>query len=124
MPDSAVADYRQPDPAHPCDTGADLLHPHQQREADEQRPAECVPELRADLRVGADAAWIVVAGAGDETGTQTQRGAVPVPHSPRSFVRSATGSRIAGPNTKPSVLTPMPGAGRCPGNTHAVPSCP
>jgi len=39
-------------------------------------------QASADLRVRADAAGIVVAGAGDESRTQTQRGAALVSHPP------------------------------------------
>jgi hypothetical protein len=80
-----------PQAAYPRDAGADLLHCHQQREAEGQRPGECVTELRADLRVSADTARVVVAGAGDETRTQTQRGAVLVAHLPAHTIVSRPG---------------------------------
>ena len=52
------------DAAHAC---ADLLDRHHQREAEQHHPAHRVAELRAGLRVGGDAARIVVGGAGDQS---------------------------------------------------------
>ena len=51
----------------PADARADLLDRRHQREAEQHHPAHRVAELRAGLRVGGDAARIVVGGAGDQS---------------------------------------------------------
>ena len=52
---------------HPADARADLLDRRHQREAEQHHPAHRVAELRAGLRIGGDAARIVVGGAGDQS---------------------------------------------------------
>jgi len=52
------------------DPGAHDLHRGHQRIGEQHGPGEAVTELRASLRVGRDAARIVIRGARDQTGTQ------------------------------------------------------
>src|ERR1700736_4844128 len=59
-----------PSPVTPTDPGADLLDRRHQRPGEQHDPSHAVTELRADLRIGRDAAWIVVGGAGDQTRAQ------------------------------------------------------
>ncbi len=49
-----------------ADARADNLDADHQRKGDQRRPQHVQPELRPGLRVGGDAAWIVVRGAGDQ----------------------------------------------------------
>jgi hypothetical protein len=51
---------------HPPDPGGNFLDGGHEREGHDERPAEPVPELRADLGIGCNAGGIVVGGAGDE----------------------------------------------------------
>jgi hypothetical protein len=53
-------------PRHAPDLGADHLDRAHQRIGQQQRPTEAVAELRARLRIGGDAAGVVVGGAGNE----------------------------------------------------------
>ena len=57
----------QTSPRYPPDLGADHLNGAHQRVGQQQRPAEGVAELRARLRIGGDAAWIVVRSSGDKS---------------------------------------------------------
>ena len=50
-----------------ADAGADLLNRGHQGIGEHHRPADGIAELRADLRIGGDAAGIVVGGAGDQS---------------------------------------------------------
>ena len=56
----------QPDAGLKRDPRAQLLHRAHQRKGEERQPEQPVPKLAPDLGVGADAAGIVVAGAGDQ----------------------------------------------------------
>ncbi len=60
---------------HAADARADLLDRRHQREAEQHHPAHRVAELRAGLRVGGDAARIVVGGAGDQSRAEPARAA-------------------------------------------------
>ena len=51
----------------PADARADFLDRRHQREAEQHHPAHRIAELRAGLRVGGDAAGVVVGGAGDQS---------------------------------------------------------
>ena len=63
----------QPLPGHPADPRRQHLDADHQRRGQEQRPDQREAELRARLRVGGDAARIVVGGAGDEAGPEPAR---------------------------------------------------
>ena len=56
----------EPVPGDPADTRADDLNADHQRRGEEHRPQQAVAVLRAGLRIGGDAARIVVRRAGDE----------------------------------------------------------
>ena len=50
----------------PADLRGDLLDHHHQREADDERPDQAVPEFRADLAMRADPAGVIIRGARDQ----------------------------------------------------------
>jgi hypothetical protein len=54
----------------PADPRADLLDRRHQRVAEHQRPRQAVPELSADLRIGGDAAGIVIRRPSDQARPQ------------------------------------------------------
>ncbi len=58
---------------HPADMGADQLDRRHQREGQDHRPQQPIAELRPGLRIGRDAARIVVRGAGDDPGPERAR---------------------------------------------------
>ena len=70
-----------------ADARADLLDRHHQREAEQHHPAHRVAELRAGLRVGGDAARIVVGGAGDQSRAESAE---------QPLARSAAGGAAPG----------------------------
>src|SRR6202043_827471 len=65
---SNVARYAAP--GDPADPTADLLNHRHQRIAEKHRPTDGEAQLGSGLRIGRDAARIVVRCAGDKTGTQ------------------------------------------------------
>ncbi len=60
----------------PADARRQHLDADHQRRGQQQRPHQAEAELRADLRIGGDAARVVVGGAGDEAGAQSAGEAV------------------------------------------------
>jgi hypothetical protein len=61
---------RQAHSGHAADLRADHLNGAHQRVGQEQRPNQAQSKLGAGLRIGCDAAGIVIGGAGDEAGSQ------------------------------------------------------
>ena len=55
---------------HPTDARADQLNSHHEREGEERRPQNRIADACPDLRIGGDAARIVIGGAGDQARTQ------------------------------------------------------
>lgn len=74
---------REPLARHAADARADELDGRHQRIGQQQRPQQFEAELRAGLRVGADAGRVVVGGAGDETGAEATQ--------PRAAMRTSLG---------------------------------
>jgi hypothetical protein len=68
MPPQITSDAKA---GHPADPRADLLDRCHQRVAEQQRPGEAISELRADLRIGGDAAGIVIRRPGIKPGPST-----------------------------------------------------
>jgi hypothetical protein len=66
---------RNSDTCHPADPRTDFLDPRHQRIAEQHRPQHRESELRANLRVGRDAAGIVVGSAGYDARTQLLKAA-------------------------------------------------
>jgi hypothetical protein len=65
---------RQAMARHPADACADFLHGHHQRQEEQRHPQHRRAEARPGLRIGRDAAGVVVGNASDEAGTDlTQR---------------------------------------------------
>ena len=67
MPAQIAGDAEAGDAA---DARADLLDRHHQRVAEHQRPGQAIAELGADLRIGGDAAGVIIRGAGDQARPQ------------------------------------------------------
>ena len=67
---NGAACWRRGPAGHPADIGADHLDRAHQRIGEKQRPDQAVAELRAGLRIGGDAAGVVVGSAGDEARTE------------------------------------------------------
>ena len=59
-----------PRPVVPPDAAADLLDRDHQGIAEQHRPTDVEPQLCASLRVGGDAARVVVRRAGDKAGAE------------------------------------------------------
>src|SRR5204863_6953113 len=55
----------------PPDASADDLDGRHERQGEKHRPGEVVPELGAGLRVGGDAAWVIVGSACDQSRTKS-----------------------------------------------------
>jgi hypothetical protein len=64
---------REPVTRGPADARREHLDADHERRRQQQRPDEGEAELRAGLRVGGDAARVVVGGAGDEAGPEAAR---------------------------------------------------
>ena len=61
---------RDPGTGDATDLRRNLLDGDHQRKAEHKRPSQAVTELRADLTVRADAAWVVVSGTRDQSWTK------------------------------------------------------
>src|SRR5262249_45074917 len=57
-------------PGDPADASTDLLDRCHQGEGEQHDPAHRQSELRSGLRVSGDAGWVVVGGAGDQSGSK------------------------------------------------------
>jgi hypothetical protein len=60
----------QPAPRHPPDVCTDELNSRHQRVCQHHGPEHIEAELRAGLRIGGDAAWIIIRRSGDEARSQ------------------------------------------------------
>jgi hypothetical protein len=64
-------------PRHAADPGADLLDGRHQRPGEQHDPARRITELGASLRVGSDAARVIVGSAGDQPRPEHGQDAAP-----------------------------------------------
>ena len=84
----------------PADAGADLLDRRHQRPGEQHDPGHAVAELRADLRIGGDAARIVVGCAGDQPGPEKGQEPAPARRARAPMVRDPPGERSRDPRAR------------------------